>query len=61
VMTFLLPTYRSALEQGEIVSRPILTHKVNPLIEKWDSFLESKKMRSTLKVERIFFVPKYLL
>lgn len=35
-------TYRSALEQGEIVSRPILTHKVNPLIEKWDSFLESK-------------------
>ena len=35
-------TYRSALEQGEIVSRPILTHKLNPLIEKWDSFLESK-------------------
>lgn len=35
-------TYRSALEEGEIVSRPILTHKVNPLIEKWDSFLETK-------------------
>ena len=31
--------YRSALERGEIVSRPILTEKVNPFVAKWDSFL----------------------
>lgn len=34
--------YRSALEKGEIVSRPILEHKVNPFVAKWDSFLNSK-------------------
>jgi len=35
-------TYRSSLEKGEIVSRPILTNKVNPFVAKWDSFLETK-------------------
>ncbi|ORU89797.1 MAG: 2-oxoglutarate dehydrogenase E1 component [Cycloclasticus sp. symbiont of Poecilosclerida sp. M] len=34
--------YRSSLEQGEIVSRPILEHKVNPFVAKWDAFLSSK-------------------
>ncbi|MAV31004.1 MAG: 2-oxoglutarate dehydrogenase E1 component [Cycloclasticus sp.] len=34
--------YRSALEKGEIVSRPILEHKVNPYVAKWDAFLSSK-------------------
>jgi len=35
-------TYRSSLEKGEIVSRPILEDKVNPFVEKWDAFLSSK-------------------
>ena len=34
--------YRSSLEKGEIVSRPILEHKVNPFVAKWDAFLSSK-------------------
>jgi len=34
--------YRSSLEKGEIVSRPILDHKVNPFVAKWDAFLSSK-------------------
>jgi len=34
--------YRAALEKGEIVSRPILDHKVNPFVAKWDTFLNSK-------------------
>jgi len=34
--------YRSSLEKGEIVSRPILEHKVNPFVAKWDAFLTSK-------------------
>jgi 2-oxoglutarate dehydrogenase E1 component len=34
--------YRSSLENGEIVSRPILEHKVNPFVAKWDALLNSK-------------------
>tara|TARA_R110002074_G_scaffold228259_2_gene399889 strand:+ start:79281 stop:82100 length:2820 start_codon:yes stop_codon:yes gene_type:complete len=34
--------YRAALEKGEIVSRPILEHKINPYVAKWDAFLTSK-------------------
>ena len=34
--------YRSALERGEIVSRPILTEKVNPFVAKWNYFLGSE-------------------
>ena len=34
--------YRSSLEKGEIVSRPILEHKTNPFVAKWDSYLGSE-------------------
>jgi len=35
-------TYRTSLEKGEIVSRPILTDKTNPFVAKWDAYLDSK-------------------
>jgi len=34
--------YRSSLEKGEIVSRPMLEDKVNPFVAKWDAFLSAK-------------------
>lgn len=42
IPTSLESGYRSSLEQGDIVSRPILEHKVNPFVAKWDAFLSSK-------------------
>jgi len=42
IPTSLESDYRSSLEKGEIVSRPILEHKVNPFVAKWDAFLSSK-------------------